>query len=644
MLTTNQSYVTYLGNGATTAFPFSFIVQNASQLVVSITNNNVSPAVTTVLAASQYSVTGIGSGNEFAGGSGPGGTVTYPVSGNPLPSGWSITIQRVVPYTQGTSLTNQGGFYPQVVEAALDYLTMQTQQLVAAATGMVSFVGPTGPQGPTGPAGIQGPLGPTGASGAAAMGYVTPQQYASLVSGGTVGAGQDDTPAFAAAIATGQDVFVPNGSYSVTSLTLATTTQGFIGQSSQATILTGADPLHTILTTPSNWMGAIRHLQITRAAQVTRGSGANGVVVPTGSVGILDDLYVINSDINIYHWDVYGAQVLNCQSTYAATAAYWAVDPNIYYFNCGAGNSYIGFRATTAGSEGGGYFLFGCTGFRSQVNNVLVQGSSAQGNVVAVIINNFVSAGTATGAGIELDYTILAIIANSHVEWSGSGSVSGSTVNWSTPTAGVMGIVTTVNTKDVAIVGNQIIGSTGHGIQMLGSDWQILNNKILGSSYGYSGSACAIAVNSTSSNIQIIGNKTISSEYPLAQEYGLYLASNLNTYMIVADNLFAGTSEGIFTGGVSGYPSGSATNKIHDNIGTIPNIATPSVPSSTVAYANPYAQTCMVLIGGVTSATAINGVNMGAIPSGGWMTVILKPGDTITLTYSSAPGWAWNPL
>ncbi len=132
MLTTNQSYVKYLGNGATTSFPFSFIVQNASQLVVSITNNNVSPAVTTVLGTSQYSVTGIGSGNEFAGGSGPGGTVIYPTLGSPLPTGWSITIQRVVPYTQGTSLTNQGAFYPQVVEAALDYLTMQTQQLQAA--------------------------------------------------------------------------------------------------------------------------------------------------------------------------------------------------------------------------------------------------------------------------------------------------------------------------------------------------------------------------------------------------------------------------------------------------------------------------------------------------------------------------------
>lgn len=117
--------MTYLGNGATSAFPFNFMVPAIADLVVTITNNNVSPPVTSVLSTSQYSVSGIGNAT--------GGTITYPTgSGTPLPAGWTITIQRTVPYQQNTSLTNQGAFYPQVVEAALDYLTMQTQQLAAA--------------------------------------------------------------------------------------------------------------------------------------------------------------------------------------------------------------------------------------------------------------------------------------------------------------------------------------------------------------------------------------------------------------------------------------------------------------------------------------------------------------------------------
>ncbi len=129
MLTTTQSYVTYQGNGSTTSFPYSFPVAEASFLQVSITNNNVSPVVTTVLSSSQYCATGIGNGTAGAAEPTPGGVVTYPTSGSGLATGWTITIQRIVPYTQPTSLANQGGLWPAVVEAALDGVTMQTQQL-----------------------------------------------------------------------------------------------------------------------------------------------------------------------------------------------------------------------------------------------------------------------------------------------------------------------------------------------------------------------------------------------------------------------------------------------------------------------------------------------------------------------------------
>jgi len=135
MLSSTQNYVVYQGNGATTSFPFNFIIPNAGSLVVSITNNNVNPPTTTILASNQYTVTGLGTTNEFISGSGSGGAVTYPVSGSPLAAGYSITIQRIVPLQQNTSLSNQGAFYPQVVEAALDYLTMAVQQIAAGTSG-----------------------------------------------------------------------------------------------------------------------------------------------------------------------------------------------------------------------------------------------------------------------------------------------------------------------------------------------------------------------------------------------------------------------------------------------------------------------------------------------------------------------------
>jgi hypothetical protein len=136
MLTTTQSYVTYSGNGATTSFPYPFPVAEAAFLQVSITNGNVSPPVTTVLSPSQYSVTGIGNGIPGAPNPVAGGVVTYAGNGTPLAAGWTITIQRIVPYQQSSTLQNQGGFYPQVVEAALDDVVMQTQQLAGQITNL----------------------------------------------------------------------------------------------------------------------------------------------------------------------------------------------------------------------------------------------------------------------------------------------------------------------------------------------------------------------------------------------------------------------------------------------------------------------------------------------------------------------------
>lgn len=108
------------GNGVTTSFDFSFPVPLASELFVYYTDTT---GAQTLLPSSQYSVTGIGTAN--------GGSITYPLSGSPIAIGTSLTLQRVVPYVQLTDLVNQSGYYPNVVENALDYLTMQTQQLAA---------------------------------------------------------------------------------------------------------------------------------------------------------------------------------------------------------------------------------------------------------------------------------------------------------------------------------------------------------------------------------------------------------------------------------------------------------------------------------------------------------------------------------
>lgn len=116
------------GNGVATGWPYKFLIPNASQLSVIVTDPNGNQ---TPLSSSQYAVSGIGSRN--------GGTVTYPLSGSPLAIGWSITILRTLPIVQQTDIVNQNGFYPDVVESAMDYQTMTQQQLAEQQTRSIAF-------------------------------------------------------------------------------------------------------------------------------------------------------------------------------------------------------------------------------------------------------------------------------------------------------------------------------------------------------------------------------------------------------------------------------------------------------------------------------------------------------------------------
>lgn len=117
-ISTSDSRESYNGNDATTVFGYNFIVFEASDLKVYRID---SEGVRTKLGLGvDYTVTGVGNRE--------GGTVTYPVSGDPLPSGEMLTISRIVEITQETDLRNQGAYYPEVVEREFDNSRMIDQQ------------------------------------------------------------------------------------------------------------------------------------------------------------------------------------------------------------------------------------------------------------------------------------------------------------------------------------------------------------------------------------------------------------------------------------------------------------------------------------------------------------------------------------
>lgn len=116
------------GNGVATSWPYKFMIPKASQLSVIVTDLNGNQ---TQLSPTQFAVSGLGSKN--------GGTVTYPLSGTPLALGWSITILRSLQIVQQTDIVNQSGFYPDVLESAMDYQTMTQQQLAEQQTRSIAF-------------------------------------------------------------------------------------------------------------------------------------------------------------------------------------------------------------------------------------------------------------------------------------------------------------------------------------------------------------------------------------------------------------------------------------------------------------------------------------------------------------------------
>jgi microcystin-dependent protein len=107
------------GNGATTNWPFTFIIPEDDQVVLTLVD--VDSGNPTVIGPAFYTVNGAGNP--------AGGSVDYPLSGSPVTSDYYVVVERVLPLTQESDLVNQGGAYPATIEEMCDYLTMVAQQL-----------------------------------------------------------------------------------------------------------------------------------------------------------------------------------------------------------------------------------------------------------------------------------------------------------------------------------------------------------------------------------------------------------------------------------------------------------------------------------------------------------------------------------
>ena len=123
---TTRRTLNLAGNGNAHTYPFSFKVFTDADVIVKKLELSTSIETTLTLGASNdYIVT-----LEPDQNSNPGGSITLKSGGNNfnLPSGFQIVITSALEPLQGTDLTNQGGFYPEVINDALDKATILHQQ------------------------------------------------------------------------------------------------------------------------------------------------------------------------------------------------------------------------------------------------------------------------------------------------------------------------------------------------------------------------------------------------------------------------------------------------------------------------------------------------------------------------------------
>lgn len=126
--------VSFIGNGSASTFAFTFKVFQASDLLVSSLNATTG-LISTLALTTDYSVA-LNADQDTS----PGGSIT--LTAGALATGFTLTITSDIPNLQPTQFLNQGAFYPDVLTASLDLITILIQQLQVAVAA-VNAVPPT---------------------------------------------------------------------------------------------------------------------------------------------------------------------------------------------------------------------------------------------------------------------------------------------------------------------------------------------------------------------------------------------------------------------------------------------------------------------------------------------------------------------
>jgi len=177
-----------------------------------------------------------------------------------------------------------------------------------------------------------------------------------------------------------------------------------------------------------------------------------------------------------------------------------------------------------------------------------------------------------------------------------------------------------------------------NGLYIAGKNTQVTGCLFEANSHASSGTKAGIEVVSGAGNVLITGTRSIgvTTVGTTQQSYGLLLDAGRVGPATIADCDFTGNG----SGGLS-YTAVSG-DRISNVTGFSPAgpQTPPGVPASTTPLTNPFPFDCTVyLTGGTISNVALGGTSIGS--TYGYGGVRVAAGQTITLTYSSTPTWAW---
>lgn len=118
----------YIGNGSLTEFPFDFKLLTESDIRVVVKNTEL--VESDLVFDDDFSCL-LNADQDVE----SGGVITL---ADPLPAGHLLVITSAAQYLQPVSLQNLGGFFPAVINDALDRLTIQMQQVVEQLSRMLT--------------------------------------------------------------------------------------------------------------------------------------------------------------------------------------------------------------------------------------------------------------------------------------------------------------------------------------------------------------------------------------------------------------------------------------------------------------------------------------------------------------------------